>query len=1136
MSQLNLYLLGPPRIEVGRSPIVVNRRKAIALLVYLVLTKQAHRRDTLATLFWPNYDQRSARANLRRTLSSLKQALEGRWLEISRESVAVRQEDGLWVDVERFERLVRSGDAHGHPDRELCSVCLSDLSEAVSLYAGDFLSGFTLQDSPGFDDWQLFQAEKLRRQLAEGLEGLVQGLTAEGDFKKAAAYAQRWLGLDPLHEPAQRQMMRLLAWLGQQTAALRQYQELERLLDQELGLPPDEETTRLYETIRARELSPPDRAPAEGEAISAGRPRHNLPAQLTPFIGRERELAEIKKLLLDEPHCRLLTLVGPGGIGKTRLALEAGASSLDSFSNGVYFVSLASVSRPEFIVPAVAETLAIDFQGVSDPKARLLAYLRRRQVLLLVDNLEHLLNGAELLGEILLGAPEVKVLATSRERLNLQEEWIFEVQGLTFPQLDDITTGQSAALLENFDAARLFLQSARRARAGFSVSSEDVSAIVRLCQLVDGLPLGLELAAPWVRSMSCLEIVAEVERNLDFLSTSLRNVPERHRSLRAVFDQTWSRLPQAEQALLSKMSIFHGGCTREAAEQVTGASLPLLSSLVEKALLRRGRDGRYDMHELIRQLGLEQLRGQPDSHEETLDRHADYYAGFLHQRRERLFGKQRKETLSEIAGDVDNVYAAWGRAVLQNNVELLDRSVDSFNSYYSSVALLHEIEAALRRAASALTASAEDDDGFDYEKALNLPNRSKKPVGFIVAAWGHACTKLGWLGKGQALLEQGISLQRRAEPRDRRREALSLLWLSLSVHWRGMFANAEPILHEALALYSDVDDRWGMAWCKFRLGSAALLAGRPAEAEQLLLESRNISDEVGNLDLRYIINQVLSIKAIDCGDYALAKELLEAAGAASQVVSSPFDRAGTMRERGRLFLAQGRYDQAAQAIHESLELFDESGSTWFKETTLSYLGSLYRQQADFEKAERFYQQSLAAAEEADNLKLIAHNLCGLGCVYFDQGLYGRAETYQQKALDICIELENEPEMASVYRHLGHISLYQDDRRRPDAGEYYQRALQLAEKHQLAPVALDVLVGWSTLLVRADRTSEAVELLSLAQRHPAGTHETRKRAGGHLDRLAAGLPAEVYEAALSRGRGLELSETTARYLQKLPDLD
>jgi predicted ATPase len=750
-------------------------------------------------------------------------------------------------------------------------------------------------------------------------------------------------------------------------------------------------------------------------------------------------------------------------------------------------------------------------------------------MLLLIDNFEHLLEGAELLGEILIGASYISLLVTSRERLGLQEECIYDVQGLPFPQEVEITTGKTVDFLENFDAVRLFFQGARRAKTGFSVSNEDILAIVRLCQLVDGMPLGLELAAPWVRSMTCQEIVEEVEKDLDFLSTTLRNVPGRHRSLRAIYEQTWSQLPKSEQITLSKMSVFRGGCYKEAAEQVADASLPLLSSLVEKALLRRGRAGRYEMHELIRQFAVEKLQDQPDIYEETLDRHADYFADFLHQWRVYLSGRGREGMVNEITADIDNVNAAWQRAVVQRNVGVLDRSAEPLYGYYHTKSLFHEVEAALRQATSAIIDSVDSDDGYDVEEADKLPDRSKKLFGYLLALLGHTCNMIGWLDKGQTFLEQGIMLQRRAEPRDKRREAVTLLSLSFSFHWGGKFAKAEPILHEALELYTEVQDRTGIAWCMNRLGSAALQSGRPGEAERLLLESKKIAEEVGNAQLLSTDYQILGMKAIDCGDYTLAQEHLDTSENIIREDIITFDLAGTMRERSRLYLAQGRYAQAAKAIQRSLELFDEGGSKWHKEATLSYLGSLYRQQEDFKKAERFYRQSLSAAEEVNHLKLIAHNLSALGCVYFDQGQYHQAKQYQLKALDIFSELENEPEMASVYRHLGYISISLEDNRQDKSSKYYQKALRLSKKHLQAPIALDVFVGWSYHLVRVGEATEAVELLTMAKQHPASTFETKEKAGEHRDKLAGDLPADVFTASQSIGQTLELWETATKYL-------
>src|SRR3712207_4301001 len=265
VSRTRVLLLGAPRIEHGGEPIEVDTRKAVALVAYLALTRRRHARDALAGLLWPEYNQRRARAALRRTLSSLGKARTEGWLEVDRESVELNL-DGVWVDVDCFRELLAECRTHGHPETQVCPDCLSPLSEAVGLYRDDFLSGFALRDSAAFDDWQFFQSEELRRELAGALERLSRGHAALEEWEEAISYARRWLALDPLHEPAHRWLMQLYAWAGQRAAALRQYRECVRVLEEELGVSPLEETTRIYEAIQENDLTPPpvfrkDRSP-----------------------------------------------------------------------------------------------------------------------------------------------------------------------------------------------------------------------------------------------------------------------------------------------------------------------------------------------------------------------------------------------------------------------------------------------------------------------------------------------------------------------------------------------------------------------------------------------------------------------------------------------------------------------------------------------------------------------------------------------------------------------------------------------------------------------------------------------------------------------------------------------------------
>ncbi len=316
---------------------------------------------------------------------------------------------------------------------------------------------------------------------------------------------------------------------------------------------------------------------------------NNLPVQPTPFVGRDNELNEIVDLLVD-PSCRLLTLVGPGGIGKTRLALEAGRMMLDGstngggsvtrFPDGIYFIPLQSLQSADLLVSTIGDAAGFQFYQGSDIKRQLVDYLQNKSVLFVLDNMEHLLDSASVISEILLNARGVNMLATSREALNLREEWLYPIGGMTIPaenQLDQ---------LERFSAVQLFVQSARRAQPGFSLDTER-AGVVRICRLVGGMPLGIELAAAWVRALSCGEIADEIAHGIDILETPARNVPERHRNMRAVLDQSWRLLDEDEQRIMRRLSVFRGGFAREAAEAVAGAAArhlisPILCKLVSR--------------------------------------------------------------------------------------------------------------------------------------------------------------------------------------------------------------------------------------------------------------------------------------------------------------------------------------------------------------------------------------------------------------------------------------------------------------------------------------------------------------------------------------------------------------------------
>ena len=545
-AELALSLLGTVAITLGGERVSGQMpAKSQALLCYLAATGRRHSREKLAGLLWGDKPEARANASLRKALSSLR-GVFGNALIISRQTVAFNRESAYWLDVEVFETAV----AEGAPAKEE----LQALREAVDLYRGEFLEGFSIRQAPGFEEWVLGERERFRQLVIQTLQRLSEAYAVRGEVDAGIEYTNRLLVLEPWQEEAHRQLMTLLARSGQQTAALAQYETCRRTLAEELGVEPLPETQALYHRLKTRRETAP----------------HNLPTQITPFVGRQNELAQIADYL-SRDDCRLLTLIGMGGIGKTRLALQAAGQALDAFDHGVYFISLAGISSAEFLVPTIIEVLEYPQSGAADPKSQLLNYLKQQEMLLVLDNFEHLFSssggdgsGPKLVLEMVRVAPKLKLLVTSRERLNLQAEWLLTLEGLPYPP------AEAGFGEETFEAVELFVQSAQRVRPGFSLPGE-WPEVVRICRLLEGMPLGIELAATWVSMMSCAEIAQELSRGLDLLSTTLHDLPARHKSLEAVFDHSWQLLSEPERDLFKKLSVFQGGFSRQAAKEVAGA-------------------------------------------------------------------------------------------------------------------------------------------------------------------------------------------------------------------------------------------------------------------------------------------------------------------------------------------------------------------------------------------------------------------------------------------------------------------------------------------------------------------------------------------------------------------------------------
>jgi predicted ATPase/DNA-binding SARP family transcriptional activator len=704
--------------------------KVRALLVYLALeAPRPQRRERLAAIFWPESDHETALSNLRLTLHRLRQTLDAAapgvadmLFTVTRSTVEFHL-TVVQVDVVRFQQLLAECEAHHHEDLHTCPACLARLQQAAALYRGELLAGFGLADAPGFEEWLLLRRETLHHLALLALHHLATAYETQGELERALSNARRKLTIDPYREEAHQQVMRLLARSGLISQALAQYETCRRLLRTEVGVEPAAETVALARQISTGKFAklasrPDDKAkttPHPTHPITQWRgapavrsPNHNLPTYLTPFIGREQELSELRALL-QQPEVHLVTLVGPGGMGKTRLALEVGQSLVAAFADGIGFASLAALADPAAIAPAIATVLGLTLQG--DWQQALAQSLRHKQLLLILDNCEHLLPAAiatpqtvtvpgegsgvgQLVADLLHAAPGLRILATSRARLNLRAEYLYRVEGLDFAREAKLADAASAA------AVRLLVKSVQRLQPHFTLQPANLAEVLRICHLVQGMPLGLELAAAWADQLTLGEIAREIERNVDFLSVAQHDVPLRQRSMNALFAWSWRLLNEDEQGVLRQLSVFRGGFTREAAAAVAGATLPVLTSLVHKSLLRfvrqpaneqpAGEAGRYELHELLRQFAEKELARCPAEATAVAIHHCHFYLGLVAQCEQRLARADFKSAVAELQGEIDNIRQAWTNALHQRQLEALDASAFALWLFYEFAGLAAE--------------------------------------------------------------------------------------------------------------------------------------------------------------------------------------------------------------------------------------------------------------------------------------------------------------------------------------------------------------------------------------------------------------------------------------------------------------
>lgn len=788
---------------------------------------------------------------------------------------------------------------------------------------------------------------------------------------------------------------------------------------------------------------------------------NNLPNQPTAFVGREQELADVTDLF--RKGAKLVTLLGSGGVGKTRLALQLAGRNLESFQDGVYFVPLAPLEDASFVVAAIAEEIGYEFSS-TDTEGDLLNYLREKRMLLVLDNFEHVTDAAALVGDLLRAAPDVCVVATSRERLRLRGEQVYEVNGMIVPD----SMSEHPEWLVQIPAVKLFLQSALRVMPDFAIEDQETAHhVAQVIRLVQGLPLGIELAAAWLEALPLDEIVTEIKRNFDFLETDLRDVPERHRSIRAVFDYSWNLMTPDEQAGFMKLSVFRDGFAREAAQKVADTSLRTLTTLVNKSLLRRDPMGRFYVHEMLRQYAEEKLQQMPDVKMATYKAHGQYYAQFAAELSAAFNTQREPSAVQAMDAEIENVRLMWRNVVEHGHFDLLDDVQDTMLYTYLAHSLLMEGHAAFKKLGDALAAAGQQDDRYwrarirqawfatrfgGHEEVVQLCRDAVDYFeGHDLIELSHAHNQMSYAYMARGEYDAAIACSQAAldackqaatdQPGSRKHVVpwyMSMGNLGYAQFLRGDYRTARETYENVLQAVESMEySQAGIAYFKNNLGEILRETGEMKQAHRLFQEAYDLF------------------------------------AATQQKRGMGF----TLNNLGGLLFLQGQHSEAQEAYQRSYQLNREIGDRLGMAHSLSLLGNVAGTSGEMEMAKAKYRESLGIRRELGDKRGIADSLSDLARADLNTGKFAEAEQLFAEALQIYREIRDRRGEGGALASFALTCLMQGKQEKADS--MIREALAIGEEIGSLTVRLQGYIGLGELAMLSGDTETALAQYKLA---------------------------------------------------------
>ena len=1081
------------------------------LLAYLAVENaRPHTRDQLAGLLWPEQEEAKAHQRLSQALYNLRQLLgeqrkgvgsimpgersqDQPFLLVFQDRVQFNPQSDYWLDIQAFTELLKPENGHSRCRKESCPECAQHLADAIRLYHGDFLEGLSLHGAHAFEDWVLVWRERLRLQAITALRNLTEYYAGRGEIELALDCARRQVAMDPLGDSSHRELMRLLAMNTEVTAALVLYSNFRRRMKKEMGLAPEHATQALYDRLHLEASS----------GVVAG----NLPAPITPLIGRRNALAEVTAMLRD-PEFRLISVIGPGGSGKTRLALEAGNAVRYHFIHGVYFVSLSALESSQSIIPVVAEAVGFTFRDQGEPNQQLLDFFRNKNLLLLMDSFETILGSAPWLCDVLHVAAQVKFLVTSRARLNVKEEQLLPLAGLDYPVNKDVGNASS------FEAIQLFEQSARRVKPDFTLQLKYIPEVIKICRLVQGMPLGILLASAWIELFSLEEITSEIEKSLDFLSTTWSDMPERQRSLKATFNYSWQLLSSAEQRFLKSLAVFHGSFSMQAAKSVCGAPLRLLQPLVDNSLVNRLPNNRYMMHNLVRQFAVEQLEKDVEYAIQVHTQHSRFYLEALAEWGKQLKSAQQREALEAMEPDVENLRIAWRWAVETQDWSRLSNGLDGMGWYADLRFRFMEGERACRTA---------------LEK---IPVESYVQLTSTLTIWrAHFLRRLVQMESAWQLLETELGQLERVQElgSDIRQERAQALFELGELNLHANREKARDYYQQSLEVFQEMGDNENIGKVLLRLGEVVHHMGDYAMAGQLLTQALPLLQAAAEprrlaSDLRWLGFTEIRLGGIDQGESYIrqAIEIRKQIGDLSEAAQSQDDYATVLAWRGR-------YKDAIELYEQCLPLYEECGMHAKVAWILAILGMIQNFINQFDQARQTGLRCVQFASEMNYPRELALGYSSLGQADLGEGKFAHARENFLQALALERRISQSDEIAFVLGLLALVELGLDEIKQ--ACQYLCEALEIYRKTHGMFSANICLPASAVMLARMGKVEKAIEVQTLMLRFPAvGNAPWYEHICWRYIPVAS-LPAGIAQIAQDRGKQSELITTAEELLKE-----